>query len=614
MIIPIFRCQSRSIVRRIPSIRRIHTPIRPLPEWRTLHPYHKTSLALPTPSLLPRQQRIYNSTAGATSAEQNLETWALPETCHGCGALTQWVYPKEPGYYTVTRKPVKQYIRQVIRDKESNETALVDSEVGNKAAPESKEVGIPLCDRCHNLINHGEGDPIPYPTLSYIRDLIEESPFHNNYVYHVVDAADFPLSVISNLDRHVPLQPQRSQNRRSHTKKYGSSRHLSEPNFIITRADLLSNVKPQADSLMKDMVEILRQNLDRKEHGIRLGNVHMVSSYRGWWTKEIKEDIWNRGGGVWMVGKVNVGKSKLITSVFPKSAPTYKAKKLQNTRGVTVVGRSSAGEATAPQFEELEDDDAGAPVLLPPLQKEVPFPNLPIDSIRPGTTASPIRIPFDKHRGEVIDLPGLFRSGLDEFVQDKHRSDLVMTSRPRPTQLSIKPTQSLLLGGLIGIKPLEEKEVVLASPFVSLEAHVTHKDKAVEMLAQQRECPNGNIAKEGIGEQITSAGIVELKYDVTSRYAKPLASGGLPQLYRIMGIDILIEGCGWVELTCEVRTRTRAPDDFPKVELFSPQGKFVGSRMPLSTYAFSLKHRAQEENKRITRSRRPSIKTHRPKY
>ncbi|EFQ97322.1 hypothetical protein MGYG_00362 [Nannizzia gypsea CBS 118893] len=614
MVIPIVRFQSRNILRRTPSILREYTSIRCLSQWRTLQPHSASFTPPATFPFIPRQQRLYNSTESLQTAAQSLETWALPETCHGCGALTQWVYPKEPGYYTITRKPVKQYIRQATKEKESDGSSSFELETEDKLTSESKEskdIAIPLCDRCHNLINHGEGDPIPYPTLSYIRDLIEESPFHNNYIYHVLDAADFPLSVIPNLEKYVPLQPQRSQNRRSHTKKYGSSRYLAELNFVITRADLLSNVKPQADSLMKNMVEILRQTLDRKEHGIRLGNVHMVSSYRGWWTKEIKEDIWNQGGGVWMVGKANVGKSKLITSVFPKTAPAYKARKIQNYKGVTIIGRSTPPDETdVTAVEELDGGEDGVAVLLPPLQKEVPFPNLPIDSVRPGTTASPIRIPFDKHRGEVIDLPGLFRSNLDEFVQDKHKSDLVMTSRPRPTQLTIKPSQSLLLGGLIGIKPLEENEIFLASPFVSLEAHVTHKDKAAEMLAQQRECPTGNIAKEGIGEQITSAGIVELKYDVTARYAKPLPNGSLPSLYRIMGVDILIEGCGWIELTCQVRTRTREPDDFPKVELFSPQGKFVGSRMPLSTYAFTLKHRAQEENKRMTKSTRPAVKSH----
>ncbi|EZG01149.1 hypothetical protein H106_08489 [Trichophyton rubrum CBS 735.88] len=608
------KARSRNILHRSPITHRKYTFIRCLSEWRALQPYRASFPSSTAFPLAPRQQRQHNSTESLQTTGKDLETWALPDTCHGCGALTQWVYPKEPGYYTVTRKPVKQYIRHITQGKQSDVDASPIAAYENKPAQESKEpehIAIPLCDRCHNLINHGEGEAIPYPTLSYIRDLIEESPFHNNYIYHVVDAADFPLSVIPNLQRYVPIQPQRSQNRRSHTKKYGSSRYLAELNFVITRADLLSNVKPQADSLMKHMVEILRQTLDRKEHGIRLGNVHMVSSYRGWWTKEIKQDIWNQGGGVWMVGKVNVGKSKLITSVFPKTAPAYKARKLQNSKGITIVGRSTPPDKTnVSAAEELEDEEDGVAVLLPPLQKEVPFPNLPIDSVRPGTTASPIRIPFDKHRGEVIDLPGLFRSGLDEFVRDKHKSDLVMTSRPRPTQLTIKPAQSLLLGGLIGIKPLEENEIFLASPFVSLEPHTTHKDKAAEMLAQQRECPTGNIAKEGIGEQITSAGIVELKYDVTARYAKPLPNGDLPSLYRIMGVDILIEGCGWVELTCQVRTRTREPEDFPRVELFSPQGKFVGSRMPLSTYAFSLKHRAQEENKRMTRSMRPAIKRH----
>ena len=54
---------------------------------------------------------------------------------------------------------------------------------------------------------------------------------------------------------------------------------------------------------------------------VRLGNVRCVSSRRGWWTRQVKDEISSRGGGGWMVGKVNVGKSSLFGSVFPKGAP-----------------------------------------------------------------------------------------------------------------------------------------------------------------------------------------------------------------------------------------------------------------------------------------------------
>ncbi|KAI5293219.1 hypothetical protein KEM52_005735 [Ascosphaera acerosa] len=49
----------------------------------------------------PLQQR---APAGTSPA-------ALPVTCHGCGAFTQWVYPDEAGFYTLTRKTVKAYLR-----------------------------------------------------------------------------------------------------------------------------------------------------------------------------------------------------------------------------------------------------------------------------------------------------------------------------------------------------------------------------------------------------------------------------------------------------------------------------------------------------------------------
>src|SRR5207247_5104825 len=93
---------------------------------------------------------------------------------------------------------------------------------------------IPFCERCHDLINHSHAAPIPYPSISYIRDLIAESPFDYNHVYHVIDAADFPMSLIPDIHRDISLQAQRSQNRRSRTKEYDSRGRRAALSFVIT--------------------------------------------------------------------------------------------------------------------------------------------------------------------------------------------------------------------------------------------------------------------------------------------------------------------------------------------------------------------------------------------
>src|SRR5205814_10496765 len=135
--------------------------------------------------------------------------------------------------------------------------------------------------------------------------------------YHGLDAADLPLSLMPQLHRLLNVTPQRSLNRRSKTGKYYHGKR-AEVSFIITRSDLLAPQKEQVDSLMPYLRMVLRDALGPTGHKIRLGNIRCVSSKRGWWTKVLKEEIWERGGGGWMVGKVNVGKSHLFQSIFPK--------------------------------------------------------------------------------------------------------------------------------------------------------------------------------------------------------------------------------------------------------------------------------------------------------
>ncbi|KAF1934881.1 hypothetical protein EJ02DRAFT_158918 [Clathrospora elynae] len=69
----------------------------------------------------------------------------------------------------------------------------------------------------------------------------------------------------------------------------------------------------------------------------------------------------------------------------------------------------------------VENDDFDDPnALLPPSQPYNPYPySVPsIASSLPGTIASPIRIPFGRNRGGLVDLPGFVRTtpGLESFV------------------------------------------------------------------------------------------------------------------------------------------------------------------------------------------------------
>lgn len=585
----------------------------------------------------------------------------LPQTCPGCGALTQELEPDEAGYYSRSRRVVKQYFRKsraLLHRQGSESVEVNDKDLSLEMEPESAHdnanddhdgdqdrdalpteptlaqrpdrPSTPLCDRCHLLIHDSRGKSIAHPSLDALADSIAESPFSRNHVYHVVDAADFPMSVVPDLFTRLTVARPRSQNRRSQ-HDFSTKPTVS---FIITRSDLLGSTKEIVDSMMMYFQSVLRTALGRGGKDMRLGNVHLVSAKRGWWTKELKEDIWKRGGGNWMLGKVNVGKSNLFEVLFPKGsghrAPVYAELQAKQEK----------------QLEELEQDRQldllSETSLLPPPQPESPFPVLPIVSSLPGTTASPIRLPFGNHKGELIDLPGLDRGDLEKYVKPEHRSELVMTHRQNVEQHIIKPGQSLILGGgLIRITPQldtgDRSTTMLVYSFVPLKAHVTSTEKAAAQQSQQRHSGIESILTDGVGQHMASAGIIELSTDVTKARAGSLLRSGveLAQLpFRVFATDILVEGLGWIELVCQVRQRAdrqsaqkswadvpadreefeksageacetsedgfapfgagmeeglnnecqRSRSYYPQVEVFSPKGKHVASRQSLQAW------------------------------
>ena len=405
--------------------------------------------------------------------------------------------------------------------------------------------------------------------------------------------------------------------------------------FIITRSDLLAPKKEQVDSLMPYLVQVLRDALGAAGKDIRLGNVRCVSSQRGWWTKEIKEEIRGRGGASWMVGKVNVGKSRLFESVFPKGRTEgikYGRPQSHTNNDHSALNLEAQWADVTRSAESLElgrsdelwpigrlDERVEEALLPPPSQPEALFPAMPLVSSVPGTTASPIRLSFGKGKGELIDLPGLFRGDLDAAVRKEHRMDLVMRTRVKPKQQVIKPGQSLLLGGLIRVTPTNADVVILAYPFIPLAAHVTSTEKARGIQTQQLESGVDVIIEADTGERMASAGLYPLKWDITKQRSGPLTSPTAVGLsaellpYRVLATDILIEGCGWIELVAQVRKNqlvsaspsttqymdavssdndaSASPGEVDatvlEVEVFSPEGKHIGCRRPLNAWRFN---------------------------
>lgn len=585
---------------------------------------------------------------------------SLPKQCSGCGALSQTVLENEPGYYKVTRKSVREWIEA---GRESPEDAIVKAALENAGElassldlgsfskpsmftcsrlrsgftdyPLERIVEPPTCDRCHKLKHHEIGVSIHHPSIQSIQDTIFESPHKYNHVYHVIDAADFPMSVVPGLHKLLHLTPQRSLNRRSKTGKFYHGRK-TEISFIITRSDLLAPLRSQVDSMMPYLREVLRDTLGRSGKDVRLGNIRCVSAKRSWWVKELKDEIWHRGGGGWMVGKVNVGKSQLFHDVFPKGRKSPTSQHRPAEPDLTVDAAREAflaedtsaipGEESTQELKQSEDESewqAGEPLdtslLLPPAPEEVDYPTMPLVSSLPGTTASPIRHSFGNGKGELIDLPGLSRGDLELHVQPEHRSSLVMRSRAQPEQQVIRPGQSLLLGGFIRITPTTPDVLILAYAFTPIHSHLTSTEKAIGIQTHTRETTVENISLPSTADKLASCGTFHLKWDVTRERSGPLTRNDAVGLkierlpFRVLSADILIEGCGWVELVAQVRKPrvnnipdheiAKAKDEnaeengeeedvhqeevdptWPTVEVFTPEGKFATARKPMNAW------------------------------
>ncbi|KAF1826281.1 uncharacterized protein K489DRAFT_350745 [Dissoconium aciculare CBS 342.82] len=566
------------------------------------------------------------SSAGAAQSEAitpaSGKAQRLPVVCPGCGALSQIVEPEVPGFYTMKAKRLqtqKKIEADKIMEEAMSRMASIgetpfDVEISSTKVSEPASNKVPICDRCHYLKYQSKGASIVHPSMHSIRSIIESSPHRQNHIYHVLDAADFPMSLIPNLMTALRLPRLRTQNRRSKTTHYVRGR-IAEVTFVITRSDLLAPQKEQVDRLMPYLQEVLRDALGRAGDNVRLTNVRCVSAIRGWWTPDVKQDIWKRGGAGWFVGKVNVGKSALFEAVYPKG----KSGPQTAEYGVSASKKPSnhiSDNVAQPDEEEsdvLFDEDVDGS-LLPPPQPETAYPQMPLVSSLPGTTASPIRVPFGKGKGELIDLPGVDRSLLETHVQAEHKQSLIMRHRVVPEQQPLNPGQSLLIGGMIRITPTTDDNQFLAYSFTPLKSHATSTAKAI---AIQTGMDEDGLPYSGTVETIStdsaktlmrSAGRFTLKWDVTKQRAGPLTdpvagkvrAASLP--FIVYGADILIEGVGWVELTCQVRRFRRRDqgssfsperdltkdsnlnDALPEVEIFSPNGKFIGIRKPMNAW------------------------------
>ncbi|KAF8252304.1 hypothetical protein K440DRAFT_658119 [Wilcoxina mikolae CBS 423.85] len=633
------------------------------------------------PILLPILRRCYSS-AFATptgSSKQSVppekvsvpvpgSRWTPPPLCPGCGAPSQQIDASLPGYYSLKprgaarikqnrqiRIKENQLWEEALKRVEGDQNLLKELGVGNQvqeaeaqiqtdklaAGTPRKPVKVPehlkkneptlICNRCHELIYHHHAPSLPaYPTLNTLSSLLLSSRHKHNHIYHLIDAADFPLSLRPELQKHLYK-----------TLPKSITRNLTI-SYIITRCDLLLPKREQVASLITYLKSTLRDFLpeDQKIES-PYAKLYAISTRTGWDIGPLKEEISKRQGGVWFLGAVNVGKSTLLRDVWPMGGE-LRPVSLEDAAEFEILPEEdeletgefvdNETEAGFNPTESIEEAGQQLDKILTQAQgmgnRRVPQPHVPPTvSDVPGTTAAPIRVSYKsvgrggKYRGEVVDLPGLERwvgfqeTGLMKYVRENRRRALAMKSRVTPEQYSIKPGQSMLIGGLIMITPKTSHTVVLANPFTSIPVHISTTEKCrgflsspdpETALAPQPECLFQDPASVGISvtpegkgvnkrptttslpPAFASAGVFTLRDDVTTKRNPMLQNNSPEQVaklpYKVLATDILLEGIGWVELTAQVRNRIDTGFKPIEVEVFTPEGKGIGQRKTMSAY------------------------------
>ncbi|KAG0638931.1 hypothetical protein HOY80DRAFT_965712 [Tuber brumale] len=600
-----------------------------------------------------------------TEEEEDL-SW-IPDYCPGCGAPSQRQNPNLPGHYSgltrrqrfgdLTIKSQKQHREENIfydtlerlrsqqgpkvLSQELREFIETTADVGG-----GEESNIPplVCGRCHGIRYHHRASELPaYPTLHTLTNLMQNSPHTNNHIYHLIDAADLPISLQPGLREHLyqnlpkPLQ------------------HRLTISYVVTRADILMASQRQIWSLMTYIKKRIKDALpeDEKVESV-VDKIHVISVRNGWGVGRVKDEIRSRTGGVWIIGGINVGKSRFVKEMWPEGGESRPVTREEAEEyGILPEDGGDTGVKAVEEKVEKEQRKGGYDYYFDPLNIA------PTVSDVPGTTAAPIKIAYRvsgggrRGWGEMIDLPGFERwvgygkNGLLKYVRPELQTAVAMDKLVKGKQYTITAGQSMILGGLILITPRISGRsglVVLATPFTNLPVHIASTYKSLKWLENPEPesvdhlyypAPTTAPLPESLvpgkppkwpksstpslpppaglplphHDKITSApdykgspprpeepfippllpphfasaGIIQITDDVTLQRNPRLSArelNGLP--YVILGRDVLLDGIGWVELNIQMsKNQHFRMDGKVEVEVFTPEGRGMGSRVSM---------------------------------
>ena len=349
---------------------------------------------------------------------------------------------------------------------------------------------MPVCERCVQLKLHTKGLPNvelslkAYPDLNTLVELISESKHERNHIYHLIDAADYPLSLIPSLRPYLMQYLPPSKARRLTVS------------YIVTRADLLMPKETQVTSLMTYWKSVMKAALPPGEtieghRDPRGGTFRVISVRNGWSIELVKSElskmvgekvkssdrrVKQREGGIWIVGKVNVGKSRFLREVVPRGSYTVLDKIVQPSVPLPKLPdfdiNSLSGQEKVQAFlKQLEENEKAKnpnitqqalDKILDTTRIRIVNTNLSVEELPlakptvsqvPGTTVNPIRVALrnpmvlGKNQGvcgEIIDLPGFERGSFLNFVRPECKKYVLMEERVDPLQYVVKPSKSLL--------------------------------------------------------------------------------------------------------------------------------------------------------------------------
>ncbi|BFZ64508.1 hypothetical protein YB2330_005654 [Saitoella coloradoensis] len=321
-------------------------------------------------------------------------------------------------------------------------------EVFGTRIPKEEKATTPketICLRCHNLKHHSSAPAAPptvvtknkrwtepvaelnTPKFTEWHDVIRtiRNTHPSPIVLHIMDIADFPLSLLKDLPKHVPN---------------------AKMVYVITRADLIAKNDEECALLRLEL-----QTRIKKITGQQTADVRIISSHKGWGVDLLADSITKRAGTatkeVFCVGVANVGKSSLLNS-------------LARRRVISV------------------------PVKDPVTESHLPGTTLGTVRLPIQPYGMKHQAVINDTPGFAWPGGGLMQYVDPDVLRDIMPKKTIATTEPE----WLRPGQSLLLGGLIRIDYPEDEgtDRVRVGIFTNLPWHIARSEKVDKIMEYAR--------------------------------------------------------------------------------------------------------------------------------